>query len=91
MTRILSDTDAQGYLGVNRYQDILWFNKESFEDLLWWLFIAAVVEISSQHLQGDQPNETGQLILRCYQEVADLVATAEASGYKLEKLLELAH
>ena len=45
-TSLLSDSDALNYLGVNRYQDILWFNKEAFEDLMWWLFIIAAVEIS---------------------------------------------
>jgi hypothetical protein len=46
LTSILSDSDVLGYLGVNRYQDVLWFNKEAFEDLLWWLYIIAAVETS---------------------------------------------
>ena len=89
LTRILSDSDVQVYLGVNRYQDVLWVNKESFEDLLWWLFIIAAVEISSQHLQIDQYNEIGNKILHCYNEISTLIQYAGSSGYKLEKLLEL--
>jgi glycosidase len=89
LTRILSDNDAQGFLGVNRYQDILWFNKESFEDLMWWLFITATVEISSQYYQTDQNKEVGMSILGCYNEISSLVDCAEASGYKLERLLDL--
>ncbi|OGO12049.1 MAG: alpha-amylase [Chloroflexi bacterium RBG_19FT_COMBO_49_13] len=89
LTGILADSDVQVYLGVNRYQDILWFNKESFEDLLWWLFIIATVEISSQHLQFDQSGEVGIKILQCYDKITTLIEHAEASGYKLEKLLEL--
>jgi glycosidase len=89
LTKILSDTDAQNFLGVNRYQDVLWFNKESFEDLLWWLFTIAAVEISSQSLQSGKTNDVGNLILRCYNEISTLIDHADASGYKLEKLLEL--
>jgi hypothetical protein len=74
---------------VNRYQDVLWFNKEAFEDLLWWLFIAAAVEISSQHDKVEKTNGNGESILRCYTEISNLLSGAEASGYKLEKLLDL--
>jgi len=89
LTKILSDNDAQIFLGVNRYQDVLWFNKEAFEDLLWWLYIIATVEISSQYLQTDQNNEFGKRILQCYNEISTLIEQADASGYKLEKLLDL--
>ena len=88
LTNIFSDNDAQLFLGVNRYQDILWFNKESFEDLLWWLFIIASVDISRQHLQNDQDDIVGKNILQCYKVITSLVDQAEASGYKLEELLD---
>jgi hypothetical protein len=40
---LLADHEVQEYLGFNRYQGILWFNKESFDDLLWWLFITSII------------------------------------------------
>lgn len=89
LTSILSDGDALVYLGVNRYQDVLWFNKESFEDLLWWLMVIASVEISGAHIDADQANVVGKSILPCYQVISNLLASAQASGYKLEKLLDL--
>jgi glycosidase len=89
LTKIFSDNDAQILLGVNRYQEALWFNKESFENLFWWLFIIATVEISSQYLQSDQNNEVAKKILQCYKEITTLVALAKASGYKLEMFLDL--
>jgi glycosidase len=84
LTLLLSDGDALSYLGVNRYQDILWFNKEAFEDLMWWLFIIAAIEIAVRQDETD-----GKSILYCYNEISHLLANAQASGYKLEKLLEL--
>ena len=89
LTSILSDSDALVYLGVNRYQDVLWFNKESFEDLLWWLMVIASVEISGAHIDADQANVVGKSILPCYQVISNLLTSAQASGYKLEKLLDL--
>jgi hypothetical protein len=83
---LLSDSDALGYLGVNRYQDVLWFNKEAFEDLMWWLFVIAAIEISA----ADAPTgEIGKLILVIHEQITSLLASAQASGFKLEKLLEL--
>jgi hypothetical protein len=89
LASILSDSDAQGYLGVNRYQDVLWFNKEAFEDLMWWLFIIGAVEISSTPIKVEPSDKNGKTILRCYDEVTNLLENAQLSGYKLEKLLDL--
>jgi hypothetical protein len=95
LSAILSDTDAQGYLGVNRHQDVLWFNKESFDDLLWWLFVIATVDIASQHLEAAQeaqvtPEEhVALLVQQCYEEISILIEKAADSGYKLEKLVDL--
>jgi len=77
------------YLGVNRYQDILWFNKEAFEDLLWWLMVVACVEISGINEAADQRGLVGKSILTGYKVLTNLLSAAQASGYKLEKLLEL--
>ncbi len=87
LTTLFSDSDALIYLGVNRYQDVLWFNKEAFDDLMWWLFIIAAVEIS---VPGEQAGEVGKLIIAIYEQIDNLVQTAQASGFKLEKFLELA-
>lgn len=89
LTTLLSDSDAQVYLGMNRYQEVLWFNKESFEDMMWWLFVVGSLEIASQHQEGDQVNTVGNILLPCYNEISFLIKNAEESGYKLEKLLEL--
>jgi hypothetical protein len=89
LSSILSDSDALGYLGVNRYQEVLWFNKEAFEDLLWWLFIIAAVEITCITIKDGQSDAGGKYILRCYDEITNLLTNAQVSGYKLEKLLDL--
>ncbi len=89
LTSILSDIDAISYLGVNRYQDVLWFNKEALEDLLWWLYIIAAIEISVDDGDAVQKDEIGSSILRCYTTISSILINAQTSGYKLEKLLDL--
>jgi len=44
---LLSRQDIQQFLNVNRYQSQLWFNKERFESLTWWLFAIAVIDIGA--------------------------------------------
>jgi glycosidase len=43
---LLSDPDLQRFLAVHRYEDVLWFNKEAFDELLWWLFTGMSAEIA---------------------------------------------
>jgi glycosidase len=86
---ILSDSDALVYLGVNRYQDILWFNKESFEDLIWWLMVIGCIEISFTVSSLAENEWFIKWIVPCFQVTTELLDAAQASGYKLEKLLEL--
>jgi hypothetical protein len=87
---LLADSAAQAYLGVNRYQDMLWFNKESYEDLLWWLFVIATVEVSSQYLETEPASAGSKIIQRLYDEIGNLIELAGISGYQVEKLLQLA-
>ncbi len=89
LSSILADSDALAYLGVNRYQDVLWFNKESYEDLLWWLMVIASVDISNSVSRLGEDERFGNSIQPCFQVISALLAAAQASGYKLEKLLDL--
>ncbi len=89
LASLLADSDALNYLGVNRYQDILWFNKEAYEDLLWWLYIIATIEISAALDESNQAGLIPGRIVDCYNLISDLLSKSQASGYKLEKLLEL--
>jgi glycosidase len=86
MAALLADSDVQQFLRVNRYQDVLWFHKESFEQLLWWLLAVAVVQISANRQQT--ATERAAQVAACYMVVQTLQRAAERSGYKLERLLD---
>jgi hypothetical protein len=86
---LLSDVAVQAYIGENRYQDILWFNKESFEELVWWLFTTSVIQVIAK--KGDeQPTiEVVKTILDVFKTAQHLLTAGSESGYQVEKLLEV--
>jgi len=84
---LLKDSEAQQFLQVNRSNDILWFNKEAFDELLWWLFLVAVVEISSDPLLSE--GERVKHVEECYAMILLLQRAEKRSGYQVEKLLEV--
>ena len=70
---------------MNRYQDVLWFNKEAFDQLLWWLLLVAEVNAAARR----PPAEAGEQIHACYGVVRQLRQAEEESGYQVEELLTL--
>ena len=84
----LQDAEVQRFIQVNRYHDVLWFNKEAFDQFLGWLLSVAVIRIAADPLRA--PDEVAAEVLTCYQMMAELHQAEKASGYQLEKLLDLA-
>ncbi|MCX8118336.1 MAG: alpha-amylase family glycosyl hydrolase [Desulfobacterota bacterium] len=48
---LFEDPEASQFLGVNLYQDLLWFHQESFEELLWWWMLIAALQIGYHPLR----------------------------------------
>ena len=46
------DDSIQRFLGVNRHKEVLWFNKEAYEELVWWMFLLAMFEAVSDPNAG---------------------------------------
>ena len=67
---------------INRYEDTLWFHKESWEDLVWWLSLIAFVKVSMR----DSPDTLEDL-----EKILDIavkcLAAEEVSSFRIEKLL----
>ena len=81
----LGDSEIQQFLGVNRYQGILWFNHEAFKELLWWMFTISLVDLSANASQSDI---VAKEIIARYDIIRDLLNAEEGSGYQLERLIE---
>jgi hypothetical protein len=83
--RLLSLQEIRQYLQINRYEDILWFNKESFTELLWWLkTIAIVSESVKTNLSSSAVIETS---IAVDQTLRKLKKAADYSDYRVEQLL----
>jgi hypothetical protein len=84
----LKDDDVRGFLQVNRYQDVLWYNKESFDQLLGLMLLAGVVDAASR--PEGAPTEVAAAI-RSYYEVVRALRQAQAeSDYRVDRLLAAA-
>ncbi len=84
----LKDSEVQQFLQVNRYRGVLWFNKETFDQLLGWMLTLAAVEISADpELSTD---DVAQEIVACYDVVKVLQQAEGASEYQVVKLMEAA-
>lgn len=84
---LLQDNAVRQLLQVNRSQGILWFNKEAFERMLWWLLFVAVVKISADDKRS--PEQVTEEIGVCYEMIQALQDAADNAGYQVEKLLDL--
>jgi hypothetical protein len=72
---------------------VLWFNKEAFERMLWWMLSLAVVEETRAALRlgPERPAvEVAQAIVAHYDIVKKLQQAEKKSGYQVEKLVEAA-
>ncbi|MHB9022754.1 MAG: alpha-amylase family glycosyl hydrolase [Armatimonadota bacterium] len=79
---LFADSDVLRVVQVNRHQETLFFNKEAFEKLLWWLFLIAAIQLPSE---SDAPQRA---LAECYQAIRALHGASERSDYQVERLLE---
>ena len=91
----LHDPDVRWLIGVHEYKGVRYFNKESFEQLLWWTALRPLVEIASE----DGSREARVFVTGAKEQVRARVreverdlnerfrAAAEA-GYRVEALIE---
>ena len=84
LDRWLQDPAVRQFIGVNLFNDVLWFNKEGFETLLWWLMVAAAIEA------GVAPGLTSDQVVRrtarAYVAVKRLLNAATEAQYQLDRL-----
>ena len=87
----LEDSDVQRFLQINRYQGVLWFNHESFDDLLKAMLSVAVVGTLAnleKHAGQSARSEVASRIQEHERLIQQLQAAEEKSAYQVEKLLD---
>jgi len=84
---LLEDITIRDYLKINRYNDIVYFNKEAFEELFLWLF---VIYIGNQiKISWEEKRLTATAINEKYRLYKKLLSTAEECGYRLEEFKKI--
>ncbi len=86
LKKLLNDEQVRSYLQINRYNDILWFNKERFESLLWWLMTSALITSGSNQEKTTTAHIEEMIV--AFEIIKKLQKAADKSEYQVAKLLE---
>ena len=83
---MLGDALVRDYLFVNRFDGILWLNKEQLESMAYWLFLLSALQVlrSGQLSSGERRDA----IQRYYQGVCAILKRAERSRYQVDEMLK---
>lgn len=77
---------VQDFIDVNMHENILYFNKEKMEVLIYWFFIMALVKGLTE--DGNRKKVLANMEV-VYEKASFILSSAEKSGYRLEDFLAL--
>lgn len=80
-----SDPEVQNYLRVNRFQDVLWYRRESFDEFIAWMTLITTVKTLADK-QMDRASLT-ETLLHLYEITARLRKLEAQSKYRFDHLL----
>jgi len=83
LVEIFASPAGQRFLGVHRYGDALWFNREAFMELVRWMMTTAAVAVIA-----DGNEEVRPRIDEIQRTIDRVVSAGEDSGYRLNEFLE---
>ena len=78
----LHDPEVAWLIGSNEHEGVRYFNKEQFEQLLWWMALRPLMEIAAEAVPSaaELREVESDMEKRCQ--------SAQAVGYRMESLLE---
>jgi hypothetical protein len=82
----LADSTVRRFLGINRFKDVLWFNKEALEEFVWWMTLVNMLEASG----GTRKTSTRfvEQVLGAYEIAQNILRAEKSSAYQVNKLLK---
>ena len=85
-SRLFDDPEAAEFLQVNEYEQVLWFSRDSFQELLYSLLCAEAIKLTSK---GYENRDQAADDLEKYSSLEQvLVAASEHSGYRVKEFLD---
>ena len=82
----LSDNYVRSYIGINRYKDVLWFNKESFDSMVWHMF-AVCWCLSATDTEKSITSHIQDMILT-FENIKKIIKAELKSEFQLTKLMD---
>ena len=79
------DPDVRWLTGVHEADGHFYLIRERYEELLWWMTMPALLKAAGQA----SPDRTA--VTAISRDIQNALATAEAAGYRVDKLLGIAH
>ncbi len=76
----LGRPEGQRFLGVNRWDEVEWYRRESFDE---WIALVAAVAAAESVVAGDEP---GVAMVGASRLIAELEAAETASSYRVDRL-----
>ena len=83
----MNDSEVQQFLHINRYKEVLWFNKETSELLLSWMLFTGIVGILAD--KETDKDEQFLAVENIYDIVEKLYLASEESQYQVGRFIEL--
>jgi hypothetical protein len=81
------EPDVQQSLQFNWYENVLWYNKERFDDLTNWLLVVSIVDLVAQAVTIDQ--EIARGIVERYETTQRVHKEAVKSRFRVERMLDV--
>jgi glycosidase len=66
-----NEEEIRSFLSINRHRDKLWFNKEAFEELMWWMMTIALIRLSAD--PAISLNELVERLFDAYEQIEKIL------------------
>jgi glycosidase len=83
---LLSEEDVRIFLGINRYRGKLYFNKEAFESMMWWLLTISLIRLIAD--PETSLTEDVEKLINAFSLISEILLAEEKSDYQVDKLLD---
>ncbi len=84
--KLLRNAEVQDYLQINRFREVLWYNKESFDSLMKWLAAVAIID-TLQSWKTDKDQACKDIAIH-FSLIEKIRKAEKSAAYQLENLLE---
>jgi hypothetical protein len=81
------DNDVMDLIGVNQHKNIIWFHRESLEELLNWLFLIVLLDYPIHKYPYSK--NTDKMLLKYSKIFKNIQISSQKSGFKFNKFIEI--